>query len=435
MTVEEIKPEVEETKPEETKPKVERSLGDVVVGTIKMWSVARNHGFLKCDDGGEDLFCHKSALKCQEGFAAVMVGTRVKGVIEKNPEAEEKDDERVVLSNVTAEDGELLPGYETKQDFLVKKIEHQKSENPDMMEISLVLNKLCSGKVIGQAGSQVKQLQESHQVNISIYPPTLEVSEEELGKNLQQCKIKGEKEGLFSASGGIFQLFLDLMAEKKDEVENLDTVLFGRFGKLLSAGTTVATLMVPLTSLEAVEGELKSALEATGVSVSVLSKEKVGKHFCLVFTGTPEQIRDAVAATVTGLPTEIWYQPRPLNKKRKKQSAKKTSDKRDNNKNKKQKKGNTPGQRGKQFNEKGPKPPPEFNFGKSARRSRGQRAPEPAWTPPYGGGYSAYDTWGYDAWPAPPARRAGPKQSMWQPFYDQAGEQYFRNVQTGECHY
>lgn len=330
-----------------------------------------------------------------------------------------------MLAQITAEDGELLPGYESKQDFLSKKVEQKKIENPDVMEISLVLNKVCSGKVIGQAGAQVKQLQESHQVNISIYPPTLEVSQEELGSNLQQCKIKGEKDGLFAAAGSIFQLFLDLMAEKKDEVENLNTVLFGKYGKLLEAGTTVTTLMVPLTSLEAVEGEgeLKTALEATGVSMSVLSQEKIGKHFCLVFTGTPAQIRDAVEATVTGLPEETWYQPRPMIKKRK-NFTKKTTKNNNGDNNKKYKRGKKPkGEKG------GPKPPPEFKHGKAARRRPSEWA-EPAWTPSFGGGYG-----GYDAWAPPAPRSRAPPQSNWQPFFDQAGEQYFRNVLTGECHY
>jgi cold shock CspA family protein len=57
---------------------VARTEGQQVSGIIKAWNVEKGFGFIKCDDGGSDLFVHQSALSVAgEVYRAVASGTAV----------------------------------------------------------------------------------------------------------------------------------------------------------------------------------------------------------------------------------------------------------------------------------------------------------------------------------------------------------------------
>ena len=45
-------------------------------GTVKWFNDAKGFGFIKPDDGGEDLFCHHTALQ-MDGFRTIAEGAKV----------------------------------------------------------------------------------------------------------------------------------------------------------------------------------------------------------------------------------------------------------------------------------------------------------------------------------------------------------------------
>ncbi len=48
----------------------------MATGTVKWFNDAKGYGFIKPDDGSEDLFCHHTAIQ-MDGFRTLPEGTKV----------------------------------------------------------------------------------------------------------------------------------------------------------------------------------------------------------------------------------------------------------------------------------------------------------------------------------------------------------------------
>ncbi|KAG6647157.1 cold shock protein 1-like [Carya illinoinensis] len=72
-------------------------------GVVRWFNDVKGFGFITPDDGGEDLFVHQSAIKC-EGFRSLAEGERVEFQIELGV------NERTKAVNVTGPDGSPLQG-------------------------------------------------------------------------------------------------------------------------------------------------------------------------------------------------------------------------------------------------------------------------------------------------------------------------------------
>jgi CspA family cold shock protein len=53
-------------------------------GTVKWFNDAKGFGFITQDDGGEDVFCHHTAI-ISEGFRSLQEGQRVEFEVKKGP--------------------------------------------------------------------------------------------------------------------------------------------------------------------------------------------------------------------------------------------------------------------------------------------------------------------------------------------------------------
>ena len=53
-------------------------------GTVKWFNDAKGFGFITQDDGGEDVFCHHSAIQ-MEGFKTLQEGQKVEYEVTRGP--------------------------------------------------------------------------------------------------------------------------------------------------------------------------------------------------------------------------------------------------------------------------------------------------------------------------------------------------------------
>lgn len=56
----------------------------MATGTVKWFNDAKGYGFIRQDNGGEDVFCHHTAIQA-EGFRTLAEGQRVEFEVTKGP--------------------------------------------------------------------------------------------------------------------------------------------------------------------------------------------------------------------------------------------------------------------------------------------------------------------------------------------------------------
>jgi cold shock protein len=61
-----------------------RKSTDMATGTVKWFNDAKGFGFITPDDGGEDVFCHHTAIK-MDGFRTVAEGQKVQFDVSRGP--------------------------------------------------------------------------------------------------------------------------------------------------------------------------------------------------------------------------------------------------------------------------------------------------------------------------------------------------------------
>jgi CspA family cold shock protein len=67
----------------------------VSTGTVRSFSESRRYGFIVQDDGGDDLFVHRSNIKAEGGSASLKEGQKVEYEIGQGPKG------RPCATNVT----------------------------------------------------------------------------------------------------------------------------------------------------------------------------------------------------------------------------------------------------------------------------------------------------------------------------------------------
>ena len=56
----------------------------MATGSVKGFNASKGFGFIVCDEGGEDVFCHHSALM-MDGYRTIDEGRRVEFEMAKGP--------------------------------------------------------------------------------------------------------------------------------------------------------------------------------------------------------------------------------------------------------------------------------------------------------------------------------------------------------------
>ena len=64
-------------------------------GTVKWFNDAKGFGFITQDDGGEDVFCHHTAIVA-DGFRSLQEGQKVQFEVKKGPKGLQASDVRAV---------------------------------------------------------------------------------------------------------------------------------------------------------------------------------------------------------------------------------------------------------------------------------------------------------------------------------------------------
>lgn len=67
----------------------------MATGTVKWFNDAKGFGFIVPDDGGEDVFCHHTAV-IAEGFRTLAEGQRVEFEIKRGPKGLQAANVRVI---------------------------------------------------------------------------------------------------------------------------------------------------------------------------------------------------------------------------------------------------------------------------------------------------------------------------------------------------
>ena len=66
----------------------------MALGTVKWFNDSKGFGFIKQNDGGEDVFCHQSAIQSQ-GFRTLQEGQAVEFDVKQGPKGLQADNVRI----------------------------------------------------------------------------------------------------------------------------------------------------------------------------------------------------------------------------------------------------------------------------------------------------------------------------------------------------
>jgi CspA family cold shock protein len=73
----------------------EKEKRKMATGTVKWFNDSKGFGFIKQDDGGDDVFCHQSAIQ-SEGFRTLAEGQAVEFEINRGPKGFQASNVRVI---------------------------------------------------------------------------------------------------------------------------------------------------------------------------------------------------------------------------------------------------------------------------------------------------------------------------------------------------